>query len=629
MEAEVRKLNTVFEDQIAWSIRMGGLLKNWAEYDGTQIRSPKDVGKHWDEVGEKYKIPISAGIWEDAPLISSYPACIATKSAQLTSPEKAEIFLRSMRELLFVGMFDINTPHAIEKAALMSEISPVDLFENMQEGKVQFDEDMKFAKMLGIRVLPTFIIEISGEVEILRGFQTYDKLLETVMHLGKTRLNPKHEPQFSTLFHKYDSLTAREVALYLGTEQPQAEKILENEIQSGRFNRVQTQTGTLYHKKSFYFNRHLGLLRSNQKSIIIGAGVAGLGTAMVLEKHRIPYTVFEVLEDRFVNMITGMVITDEVFHELEKNGFPLSCLSPETELRSILQINGQTGERTEAPLKNHYSIDRLALLDSLSEYADKSQFHYNSKLTGISGECTENTGIVINEKESYEAEFIFGTDGIHSKVRAAVIPGISLRKSSVYEILIPFESISIQTKIRNRLIKVLAAEQGFIAGLLSLGKGKNLIYIQVNIQKIDIVDHENKPCDVHNVIENAIHIFNHNTDNLLSDLRYNKHYIWKTSDMDIPNTFNKGNIMILGDAAHAMLPFTSQGACSALLDCLTLHNLLNSDKHKGRLSPQLFEEVYNLRKDTLQTHLDFGREMEDKFLTPEKYGARQVVPFSK
>lgn len=629
MEAEVRKLNTVFEDQIAWSIRMGGLLKNWAEYDGTHIRSPKDVGKHWDEVGEKYQIPISAGIWDDTPLISSYPACIATKSAQITSPEKAENFLRSMRELLFVGMFDINTPHAIEKAALMSEISPIAIFENMQEGKTQFHEDMKFAKLLGIRVLPTFIVEIGGEVEILRGYQTYEKMLETLLRLGNNRLNLKHDPHFTNIYNKYDSLTAREVALYLELGYPQAEKLLESEILSGRFHRVQTQTGTLYHKKSFYFNRHLGLLRSDQKSIIIGAGVAGLGTAMVLEKHRIPYKVFEGLEDRSANMLTGMVITDEVFHELEKNGFPLSCLSPETELRSILQINGQTGERSEAPLKNHYSIDRLALLDSLSEYADKSHFHYNSKLTGISVECPENIDVTINEKENHKSEFIFGTDGIFSKVRTAVLPETTIRRSSVYEILIPFESISIQSKIKNQLIKVLSAEQGFNVGLLSLGKGKNLIYIQVNIQKIDIVDHENKPCDVHKVIENAIEIFNKHTENLLADLRYNKHYLWKTSDMDIPNTFNKGNIMILGDAAHAFLPFTSQGACSALMDCLTLHNLLNSDKHKGRLSPELFEEVYNLRKDTLQAHLEFGREMEDKFLTPEKYGARQVVPFSK
>lgn len=629
MEAEVRKISSVFEDQIAWSIRMGGLLKNWAEYDGTHIRSPKDVGKHWDEVGEKYKIPISAGIWDDAPLISSYPACIAIKAAQFTSAEKADIFLRSMRELLFVGMYDINQPRAIEKAALMAGISPAEVFDNMQKGKILFNEDMQFAKLLGIRVLPTFIVEISGDVEILRGYQTYDTLMTTIMRLGQARLNPTHKPDFNKICQQYESLTAREVSVFLDIEHRHAEDMLHAEMQRGTFDKINTDSGTLFHKKGSYFHTHPSLLRSEQKSMIIGAGVAGMGTAMVMEKNRIPYQVFETLPDRSMHMLTGMVITDEVFAELESNGFPLSCLSPETELKSILQIQASNGERTEAALRNHYSIDRLALLDSLSEYTDKSKFKYNSKLSSIELDCCNTSKAVFTDGESHSSEFIFGTDGIFSKVREAVLPEVVLRRSAVYEILVPFESISIQNKIRNRLIKVLYPEQGFNIGLLSLGKGKNLIYVQVNTEKIQFENPESINCDVYRVIEKAVETFNLHTEEMLSELRYNRHYLWKTSDMEIPHTFSKGNVMVLGDAAHAFLPFTSQGACSALMDCLTLHKLLNTEKHQGRLSAEILQEVYELRKDNLQKHLDFGRELEHKFLYPEKYGAQEVVPFSK
>lgn len=629
MEAEVRKINAVFDDQINWSYRMGGLLKNWAEYDGTHIRSPKDVGKHWDEVGEKYKIPISAGIWEDAPLISSYPACIATKSAQYTSPEKADLFLRSMRELLFVGMYDINSPLAIEKAAVMAGIPPGDLFDNMQIAKLLFDEDMKFAKLLGIRVLPTFILEISGNVEVLRGYQTYDGLMASIMRLGQNRLNPSYKPEFDAICKKYDSLTAREVSIFLGIEHKQAEELLEAELQRETFQRVNADSGVLYHKKASFFSTHPSMLRSEQKSIIIGAGVAGIAAAMVMEKNRIPYQVFETLQDRTMNMLTGMVITDEVFSELENNGFPLSCLSPETELKAILQIKASTSEHSESPLKNHYAIDRLALLDSLSEYVDKSKIKYNSKLSALSEDCCELTKAVFSDGESQSSEFIFGADGINSKVREAVLPEVKLRRSAVYEILVPFESISIQQKLKNRLIKVNAPEQGFNIGLLGLGRGKNLIYIQVNTLMIPFDNEESLNCDIYRVIEMAVEEFNKHNEEMLSDLRYNRHYLWKTSDMDIPHTFSKGNIMILGDAAHTFLPFTSQGACSALIDSLTIHKLLTNEKHSGRLSPELLQEVYDLRKDDLEKHLAFGRELEQIFLHPETYGKHQVVPFSK
>jgi putative protein-disulfide isomerase len=629
MEAEVRKIKAVFDDQITWSMRMGGLLKNWAEYDGTHIRSPKDVGKHWDEVGEKYKVPISAGIWEDAPLISSYPACIAVKSAQLTSPEHAETFLRSMRELLFVGMYDINSPNVIEKAAIMSGISPAPLFDNMQAAKTTFNEDMQFAKLLGIRVLPTFILEISGNVEILRGYQTYDSLLAAIMRLGYSRLNPTHKPDFSKICQQFESLTAREVSIYLDIEHNQAEAMLETELQYGTFQRVPADSGALYHKKASFFHTHPSLLRSEQKSIIIGAGVAGLGAAMVMEKNRIPYQVYESLPDRSMHMLTGMVITDEVFSELETNGFPLSCLSPETQLKSILQIQASTGERNEHPLRHHYAIDRMALLDALSEYSDKSKFNYNQKLSSLAEDCCDLTQAVFSNGETYNSEYIFGTDGVHSKVREAVLPELKIRRSAVYEILVPFESISIQQKLKNRLIKVQAVDKGFNIGLLGLGKGKNLIYIQINTHKIPLDNQENLNCDIYKVIEMAVDEFNKHTEEMLADLRYNRHYLWKTSDMDIPHTFNKGNVMVMGDAAHTFLPFTSQGACSAIMDSLTLHKLLNTEKHNGRLSPELLQEVYEVRKDDLQKHLDFGRELENRFLYPEKYGAQEIVPFSK
>jgi 2-polyprenyl-6-methoxyphenol hydroxylase-like FAD-dependent oxidoreductase len=58
--------------------------------------------------------------------------------------------------------------------------------------------------------------------------------------------------------------------------------------------------------------------------------------------------------------------------------------------------------------------------------------------------------------------------------------------------------------------------------------------------------------------------------------RINKIYV---HDHDPIQTWYKHNLILIGDAAHAALPASGQGACQALEDAWHLSNILNDNPH--------------------------------------------------
>ena len=52
-----------------------------------------------------------------------------------------------------------------------------------------------------------------------------------------------------------------------------------------------------------------------------------------------------------------------------------------------------------------------------------------------------------------------------------------------------------------------------------------------------------------------------------------KCFYWKTKRMDLLPRFHQNNVLLIGDAAHPLLTFTSQGVNSALRDALVLGDL--------------------------------------------------------
>ena len=143
IEPQLRKLKLEYGNGFEIEYRMGGLLKDWS-YNSGGISKPSDVAHHWDEVSEHYDMPIDGDVWIEDPLSSSYPPSIAFKAAQMHDNEKAILFLREIREMVFLQRKNITKWEHLKSAATKVRLDIVK-FKSYYEGKAeeQFNEDLQ------------------------------------------------------------------------------------------------------------------------------------------------------------------------------------------------------------------------------------------------------------------------------------------------------------------------------------------------------------------------------------------------------------------------------------------------------------------------------------------------------
>ncbi len=100
MEPQLRRIQFEYNGQITWRYCMGGLLPGWNNYHDeiNSVTRPIQMGPVWMHAGQLSGMPMDANIWmKDAPA-SSYPSCIACKSAFLQSNGAGIRYLRLLRE---------------------------------------------------------------------------------------------------------------------------------------------------------------------------------------------------------------------------------------------------------------------------------------------------------------------------------------------------------------------------------------------------------------------------------------------------------------------------------------------------------------------------------------------------
>lgn len=251
IEPQLRKLKLEYGNSVEIEYRMGGLLPDWS-YNSGGISKPSDVAHHWDEVSVYYDMPIDGDVWLEDPLHSSYPPSIAFKAAQMQDNEKAILFLREMREMVFLQKKNIakweNIAIAAKNVGLNVEQLKAD-FEG--KAKTLFEEDLKLAKQFGVRGFPTlFFTDSLGNKEIVYGSKPYPFYETAVLKLNPSAIKTEYSKNWETLFAKYHSLTAKEFSELSGTSRNESEKLLNELCGKGTLEKLTTKNGAIWERKN-------------------------------------------------------------------------------------------------------------------------------------------------------------------------------------------------------------------------------------------------------------------------------------------------------------------------------------------------------------------------------------------
>ena len=158
-------------------------------------------------------------------------------------------------------------------------------------------------------------------------------------------------------------------------------------------------------------------------------------------------------------------------------------------------------------------------------------------------------------------------------------------------------------------------------GVIPLGGNELVWYIQINTnihdQPIKTASEINAFCS--EIFYSLPNLFKR----VLQYTDYDSTYVWEMNTMDLLPSFHNKGILLVGDAAHPLLSFTSQGASSALDDAWHLNELLQT---KYSSKEALFKTFYESRKFTIQRYILEGKILLDQFLRPYKY-SNVALPF--
>lgn len=187
MEPHWRRFRQELPPEIAVTYKMGGLLPSWGWFHdaANAIRKPVQMGPEWLHAKQVSGADIDDRLWIVDPPASSFPACIAVKSAEAQSPLLGAAYLRLVREAVMLRcrnvarteiLMELASELAKTYAVFDTQIFRADL---RGRGADAFKKDWQETRYLGISRFPTLILKGPGRSPLLMcGYQPYASLKE-------------------------------------------------------------------------------------------------------------------------------------------------------------------------------------------------------------------------------------------------------------------------------------------------------------------------------------------------------------------------------------------------------------------------------------------------------------------
>ena len=341
--------------------------------------------------------------------------------------------------------------------------------------------------------------------------------------------------------------------------------------------------------------------------IIVGAGIGGLVSALCLDAkgHKVkiyeqaeilselgagiqlspnatkvlnylglfkdlePY-IFEPNSFQFLNFSTGKVITERKLGKAIKKDFN----SPNYDIhRADLQ----------RVLLNKIKVKNIDILS-------------NMKVTNVGN--NKNSAFIEVDGKEIQADLVIGADGIHSKVSDSLFgkKEIIYTGNVAWRMLIPVEILPENLILPDTTVW-LGPNKHFVTYHVNGGKNLNCVCL---VEQDGWFNESWSEKGEIEELKKAYKGWNRTIETLLQHADPNTLYKWALHDRLPMKQWSKGRIIVLGDAAHPMLPFLAQGAAMAIEDGAVLANCIdNFDEVEEAL--KYFEKIRKPRTSYVQS----------------------------
>jgi 2-polyprenyl-6-methoxyphenol hydroxylase-like FAD-dependent oxidoreductase/predicted DsbA family dithiol-disulfide isomerase len=351
------------------------------------------------------------------------------------------------------------------------------------------------------------------------------------------------------------------------------------------------------------------------KVVIIGGGIAGLTLGIFLQRKNIEAVVFERSGDvgnrghGFLMHTDGLDILSELILGDEAK-IPGKAIT-EFSLRRPSGIEIKYQE-----LDSWCCIKRVDLIHFLYSLIFPENIRHGKAFSHFTYENGKAVAAVFSNGEVEYGDIFVGADGKNSKVRDLLFGKVNFSTVRVKEVVGICKVNPVKT---GTFIKYQSSETGLAFGLIPVSETEKVWFLQYDADKGDVYD--STPEELEAFCNGLLIDFPEDVKELMRENDFNTSYIWNTCDFDLLPAFHSGNVVLIGDAAHVALPFTSAGTTNAILDARTLAtNLAES----GNNYEKAFADYYSSRLEDLVEHLTLGRELKNSFLYPSAHTTHNI-----
>lgn len=299
---------------------------------------------------------------------------------------------------------------------------------------------------------------------------------------------------------------------------------------------------------------------------IIGAGIGGLTTAILLKKMGFDVQIYEQA-DELKPIGAGIMLAHNAMQVYDKLGLKnqisdlgntltsLNITGPN--LRLISSIKNQSFD--EKFSVNHIAIHRGALQNLLINQLPSNCINLHKNLIDIKQH--EKISLIFSDNSEHKYDVVIAADGIHSFVRKSLFPDSVIRdaKQVCWR---GIANMELPSRYMNELNEAWGSGTRF--GFVQISKQQVYWYALCNNNK---VYKGNNPLTLFNDYHPTIQTIVANT----SESSFIQNDI---KDLKPLSTWYQRNICLIGDAAHATTPNMGQGACQAIEDAYVLSQVI-------------------------------------------------------